>query len=360
MSMASPLTIFLIRPTTRNIGNDLIACAMSRVLYQAFGSDTNIVSVPALVGPQFGGLVPRQVYDINRLADGVVIGGGNLFENGQISYDMRAVDALRPPIMLMALSHGRIAARHAELQPRSDALRPDAIRHLVERSSVALVRDNASQELLREMGVTVAVGGCPTLFLAPNPADHAADGGVIISVRHPMRMSVPPPLQWRIADDLRTLIAAVTTRLHEPVRLACHDYIDLEFAAGFPEATPMYFDDVGRYIAALRTCRLHVSYRLHGFLPCLAFGVHSIHLSYDERGRSMLSTLGLDACDVDLLTERDCVAAVLEHARDRDRYLAARSRAMPAIAALRRMTMTGLDTMRQLMRAPTAVVTACP
>jgi len=347
---APPLTIFLVRPTTRNIGNDLIAYATSQLLYEAFGEGTNIVGVPALVGPQFGGLVPRQVYDMNRLADGVVIGGGNLLENGQISYDARAVDALRPPMMLMGLSHGRIAARGAEVQPRSDALPEDAVRHLVQRAAVAHVRDDGSRDLLAAMGVDVEVGGCPTLFLGPSQDDRRDGGDVVISVRHPLRMSVPPSLQWRVAEDLRRLIAALGSELQRPVRLACHDYIDLEFAAGFPGAAPVYFEDVGRYMDALRRCRLHVSYRLHGFLPCLAFGSHSIHLSYDERGRSMLSTVGLDACSVDLLTERDCVAAVLDRARDADGYESARRRALPVIAELRRRTMRGLETMRLLMQ----------
>ena len=352
MTPAAPLTVFLVRPTTRNIGNDLIAYAMTQLLYEAFGDETNLVSVPALVGPQFGGLVPRQVYDMNRLADAVVIGGGNLFENGQISYDARALDALRPPMMLMALSHGRIAPRGADLHPRSDALRPEAIQHLVRRSAVALVRDDASRDLLRELGAEVAVGGCPTVFLPPNASDAPGDGGVMISIRHPLRMSVPPPLQWRVADDLRRLIAALGREFGCQVRLSCHDYVDLEFAAGFPEATPVYFDDVGRYMAALRRCRLHVSYRLHGFLPCLAFGTHSVHLSYDERGRSMLATLGVDACEVDLLTEPDPVDAVMDRARDRERYLAARHGAQPVIRELRAITMRGFETMKLLMRTP--------
>jgi len=350
----APPTIFLVRPTTRNIGNDLIASAISQLLYEAFGDGANIVAVPALVGPQFGGLVPRQVYDMNRLADAVVVGGGNLFENGQLSYDANAVEALRPPMMLLGLSHGRIAARGGELQPRSDALRPDAIRHLVGKSVMALVRDRASQRLLSDFGAMVDVGGCPTLFLPPNPPDSPAEG-VIVSIRHPLRMSVPPPLQWRIAEDLRRLIAALGAQFGGPVRLACHDYVDLEFAAGFPDAIPAYFDDVGRYTAALRGCRLHVSYRLHGFLPCLAFGTHSIHLSYDERGRSMLSTLGLEGCEVDLLTERNCVDAVLDRARNADYYRAARRRALPAIADLRRVTMRGLDAMRLFVTSPAPV-----
>jgi polysaccharide pyruvyl transferase WcaK-like protein len=168
-------------------------------------------------------------------------------------------------------------------------------------------------------------------------------------------MSVPPPLQWRIGEDLRRLIAALRGEFQRPVRLACHDYVDLEFAAGFPDAAPVYFDDVGRYMTALRRCRLHVSYRLHGFLPCVAFGTHSIHLTYDERGRSMLSTVGLDACSVDLFTERDCVAAVLDRARSADDYETARRRALPAIDDLRRRTMRGLDTMRLLMQSRDAV-----
>jgi len=346
-----PVTIFLVRPTTRNIGNDLIAYATSQLLYEAFGDGTNVVGVPALVGPQFGGLVPRQIYDMNRLADGVVIGGGNLLENGQISYDARAVEALRPPMMIMGLSHGRIAARGTDVQPRSDALPDEAIRHMIQRSAVAHVRDDASRDLLAAIGVDVEVGGCPTLFLPPSHAERPADGDIVISVRHPLRMSVPPPLQWRVAEDLRRLIAALQNELRRPVRLACHDYVDLEFAAGFPGAAPVYFDDVGRYMDALRRCRLHVSYRLHGFLPCVAFGSHSIHLSYDERGRSMLATVGLEACSVDLLTERDCVAAVLDRARSADAYDAARRRALPVIAELRRRTMRGLDTMRLLMQS---------
>jgi polysaccharide pyruvyl transferase WcaK-like protein len=164
-----------------------------------------------------------------------------------------------------------------------------------------------------------------------------------------LRMSVPPPLQWRIAEDLRRLIAALRTEYPLPIRLACHDYIDLEFAAGFPDAVPAYFDDAGRYMAALRSCALNVSYRLHGFLPCLAFGTHSIHLSYDERGRSMLGTIGMESWDIDLLRERDCIAAVMDRARAPDRYQSARRAALPRIAEFRRITVDGLNKLQNLI-----------
>jgi polysaccharide pyruvyl transferase WcaK-like protein len=340
------MNIFFVRPTTRNIGNDLIAHATMEILYEVFGSATNIINVPALKGPQFGGLVARQVYDMNRLADAVVVGGGNLFENGQLSYDAQAVDALRPPMILMGLSHGRIAGRDGSQEDRTDALPPAVIRHLVQRSFVALVRDDASREILRDIGAPVAVGGCPTLFLPSQPEGRVPGGEILISVRHPLRMCVPPPLQWRIAEDVRRLIAALRVEYSLPVRLVCHDYVDLEFAAGFADATPAYFDDAGRYMAMLKGCALHVNYRLHGFLPCLAFGNHGIHLSYDERGRSMLRTIGLQDWDIDLLQEPDCVAAVMDRARARDRYQALRRSALARIAELRRITTDGLARLR--------------
>jgi polysaccharide pyruvyl transferase WcaK-like protein len=343
------MNIFFVRPTTRNIGNDIIAYATSELLYQVFGAETNIINIPALRGHQFGGLVARQVYDMNRMADAVIVGGGNLFENGQFTYDTQAVEALRPPMMLMGLSHGRIAGRYGELEDRTDALNPNVIRHLVQRSAVAMVRDIASQAILRDLGAEVLVGGCPTLFLPSNPEDWEPEGEIIVSVRHPLRMSVPPSLQWQVADGLRGLIAALRTEYSRPVLLACHDYVDLEFAAGFPDGVPVYFDDVHRYIAALRSCFLHVSYRLHGFLPCLAFGSHSINLSYDERGSAMLRTVGMESWDVNLLQERDCITVVMDRARSVDRYRRARREAQPMIEALRQTTLCGLNHMRGLI-----------
>ena len=99
-------------------------------------------------------------------------------------------------------------------------------------------------------------------------------------------------------------------------------------------------------MAALRNCALHVSYRLHGFLPCLAFGTPSIHLSYDERGRSMLSTVGMESWDIDLLREKDCITAIMDHARSVDDYRSARRAALPLIASLRQTTISGLERLR--------------
>lgn len=335
-------TIFCVRPATRNIGNDVIKKATWALLYASFGSDAGLIDIPALAGAQFGGLTARQVYDMNRFADGVVVGGGNLFENGQITLDLQALAALRPPLMLLGLSHGRIYDRDGSLMDRTDGMTPDAIRLLVAKACVAMVRDRATGTRLERLGLDVEVAGCPTLFMDPNPPHRPHDGTIVVSVRHPGRMSVPATLQWRVAEDLRRMIRALERAFGSRIVLACHDYADIEFASGFPEASLVYYDDVERYVSALRRCRLNVTYRLHAFLPCLAFGTPTIHLSYDERGSDMVATAGMGAWDIDILREPDVVDAVMVRARDARGFHEMRSAAQPTIQEFRRRTEDGM------------------
>jgi Polysaccharide pyruvyl transferase len=335
-------TIFCVRPATRNIGNDVIKRATLALLYTSFGSDAGLIDIPALAGAQFGGLTSRQVYDMNRFADGIVVGGGNLLENGQITIEPQALAALRPPLMLVGLSHGRIYDGDGSLMERTDAMAPDLIRLLVAKSCVPMVRDRTTQRRLQSLGIDAEVAGCPTLFMDPNPPHWQHDETILVSVRHPARMSVPPPVQWRIAEELRRMIAALDEAFDARIVLACHDYADIEFASGFPEASLIYYDDVERYVSALRRCRLNVTYRLHAFLPCLAFGTPTIHLSYDERGRDMVATAGMGAWDVDILREPDVVEAVMSRARDTRGFFDMLSAAQPTIRELRQRTEQGL------------------
>jgi polysaccharide pyruvyl transferase WcaK-like protein len=336
-------TLFCVRPTTPNIGNDLINTATRDLLYAVFGSDTSIVNIPALSANGRGGLTASQVHDMNQFADGVVIGGGNLFENGQLTTDINALRALRPPMMMIGVSHGRIYDTSGGWAHRSDSMPDATIRHLVAKAETVMVRDHGSHSLLQEAGAgNVELAGCPSLFMAPNTAAVGGDGRVLLSIRHPARMSVPPALQWRTPHDVRRLIDALRETYGDSVALVCHDYMDLDFAAGFPDTPHLYFDDVQHYIAALRACRLNVSYRLHAFLPCVAFGVHSIHLSYDERGKAMVETAGMGDWDIDLMNEADPVGAVLSRARAPEVYHRVRAAAANDIRRMHEATLQGL------------------
>jgi hypothetical protein len=335
--------LFCVRPATRNIGNDIISRATSDLLYQAFGDSVGIVNVPALKGPQFGGFTVGQVYDMNRFADGVVLGGGNLFENGQVTVEPQALASLRVPLLLTGLSHGRIYGRNGALVERTDGMPEGTIRLFVDKALDTLVRDIATQARLERLtSRDIKLGGCPTIFMPPTPAGGRRDGSVLISVRHPNRMSVPPGIQWRVAEDVRRMIATLRAEISRDIVLVCHDYADIEFASSFDGARVIYFDDVDHYIDALRRCSLSVSYRLHAFLPCFAFGTPAIHISYDERGRSMLETIGMADWDIDLITTADVVADVLARARNADRFLALRDMARPGIEAMRETSMAGL------------------
>jgi polysaccharide pyruvyl transferase len=336
-------TLFCVRPETRNIGNDLINRATSDLIRSVFGSDTVIVNVPALRSAQYGGLTASQIYDMNRFADGVVVGGGNVFENGQLTIEPQALAALQVPLLLIGLSHGRIFDPGGALVDRTDAMAPDAIRQLAAKASAILVRDAGTQRILERDAVHGAeLGGCPTMFMAPNAPERKPGNRILLSIRHPSRMCVPPELQWRVADDVRRLLAALENAYGPTVSIVCHDYRDIEFAGGFPATPLLYFDDAAQYAEALRDCRLSISYRLHAFLPCLSFGTPSVHLSYDERGKEMVATAGMGDWDIDLTRERDVVPAVMARARSLDRYRELRSAAQGAIAELKATSVGGI------------------
>lgn len=336
------MNLFLIRPATRNIGNDLIAYSTERIVSEVFGSLTCIVNIPAMANRQYGGLTSRQIYDINRFADGVIISGGNILENGQITYERVAVNALDRPLMMMACSHGKIATNGHSLQARTDSLSPETLKHIFSFATVSMVRDAATQSALNDLGIATSLGGCPSLFLTPKAQTEAADRLVFVSVRHPSRMSVPAKLQWKIADDVRRLLSTLTQRYGDRVRLLCHDYIDIEFASAFDGIPICYFDDAASYIKALSDCELSIGYRLHAFLPCLAMGRPAIHLSYDERAQSMISSLGLGEWDINCLLPHDYVSIALDRALNFDHYFRSRNLALPIIENMKKMTIEGL------------------
>lgn len=156
-------TIFCVRPATPNIGNSVINRATMQAMFEAFGSDLSIVNVPAIAEGGRGGLTAAQVYDINRLADGVILGGGNLFENGQITVEAQALEALRAPLMLMGLSHGRIYDEAGGWIARSDSMPADMICRLVRKAEVAMVRDRSCQM----SRTSWTMGKCSSRFATP-------------------------------------------------------------------------------------------------------------------------------------------------------------------------------------------------
>jgi hypothetical protein len=330
------ITVFCVRPQGLNIGNDAIFLGLRHLMREAFGGMFNLVQVPAVRSGEgeLAGLLPKTIHQMNLYGHGVVVGGGNLYENGELDVDVHALGALRLPLMLFSLSHGRIYDHRHQLVPRTDAMPAPAVVALNQRAALSVARDDATLEYLRALGVTGAViGGCPSLLLSrlePMASSRrAVPGGALLSLRNPQLMSIPLREQARLHGAILRLIEAVEADGFGPVRILCHDTRDFPFALSFGELECIVPDDVYSYLELLRQARLVVSFRLHAFVPCLSFGTPAINISYDERSRSLVRTLGFEPWDIDFVRSRDVVAEVRARCARIHEFADLRRRAQP-------------------------------
>ena len=320
------LNLFCIRPKGFNIGNEVIYQGMLAFVRRAFGGRANVISLPATSRYEScakAGLTPRTVHEINQYGHGVIVGGGNLFENGELEMDPGAVEALDVPLMLFSLGAGRIYDRRHRLTRRTDAMPPDRIRALCRQARVVMVRDHCTADLVRR-------SGCPRVITAGCPSLHLADGSVwlpespgtppaLLSIRAPELMNIPLADQARVRGDVRRIVGVIQDAGFGDVKLLCHDHRDLPFAASLGDVPYLYTDDVFVYLGWLRSCRVQVGYRLHAALPCLAMGTPTVSISYDERARSLLETVGVGDWDINMMRTPDvarCVADRLHRLED--------------------------------------------
>jgi polysaccharide pyruvyl transferase WcaK-like protein len=317
------INLFCIRPKGFNIGNDVIYLGMQHFVYEAFGQVVNLISLPATSRYESqakAGLTAKTIHEINQYGHGVIVGGGNLYENGELEVNLEALEALEVPLMLFSLGWGRMYNRHLELKRRTDQMPARTIVALNQRADYSLARDIRTLDYLRSLGCGRAqLGGCPTIFLDRmaerlpwlSPADRS---GVLISVRTPGLMNMPLPNQSQIYGDIARIIEFLRGEKVQDIRLLCHDHRDLAFAASFPGVDYVYTDDIYAYLALLRSCALNISYRLHATLPCLAFGTPTIALNYDERAISLTETVGLGDWSINIVAA-DTVSSVIDRYR---------------------------------------------
>lgn len=350
--------VYCIRPKGLNVGNEAIHVALRHQLNRAFGEPVNIINVPATSRYEShakAGFTPATVHEMNQYADGVVVGGGNLYENGELDVDVNALRALEAPLMLYSLSMGRIANRRGELVRRTDSMPDAVIVALHERANLSLARDLATVEHLSHAGAEAQLGGCPTLFIDQTPQHviaeaSVADGAVLVSVRTPDLMSVPLQRRIRVRDDVERILELARETAGGPVKLLCHDHRDIPFAASFAGVEYLYTDDVYLYLSLLRSARLCIGYRLHAVLPCLAFGTPVVKISYDERGNSMMRTIGLDGWNIDMLVVDDVVAEVRRRTEQLDELDALKGAAQSRWSELETVQRNAMDEFAELVQ----------
>ena len=333
------INLFCIRPHGFNVGNDVIFLGLQHFLREAFGSVVNLISIPATgryESQAKAGLTAKTIYEINQYGHGVIVGGGNLYENGELDVSLDALASLEVPLMLFSLSRGRIYNRRHQLVPRTDAMPDRVIQALHRKARYSLTRDRATQVHLASIGCEQAVlGGCPTIFVdrlaerLPSLAE-CDRNTALISIRNPALMNIPLDQQARVRDDVTGIYEFLRGEGFADVRLLCHDHRDLAFAASFQDIDYVYTGDVYTYLALLRSCALNVSYRLHSVLPCLAFSTPAIKISYDERALSLFETIGHGAWNIDMVRDGDVVAQVEDRFRRLKELRSLRASARPA------------------------------
>jgi len=169
-------------------------------------------------------------------------------------------------------------------------------------------RDKATKAHIDTLGCENIVGGCPTLFINEMPQhlvpiSEKDQTDVLISIRTPTLMSVPVSFQYELRDQMHEMIAMMKTKGYKNIKILCHDHRDIPFAASFNEVDYLYTEDVYTYLTYLRNTKLNVTFRLHSFIPCLAYDIPTIKISYDQRAISMLDTIGMDNWNINYVKD---------------------------------------------------------
>ena len=86
------------------------------------------------------------VYEINQYGSGIVVGGGNLYENGELEVDPIALKALEKPMMIFSVSRGRIFNQDLKLVNRTDTMSDEKLKLLNNKASISLSRDLATKD----------------------------------------------------------------------------------------------------------------------------------------------------------------------------------------------------------------------
>jgi hypothetical protein len=284
------------------------------MIYESFGRLVSIIDIPATRKHEStakAGLTASSIHEINRIADGVIIGGGNLYENGEIDIDLTAIKSLQPPLMLFSNSRGRIYSRKNTWIERSDVIPDGKLTSLVEKAVISASRDSVTNGYITgNLGLDKdVVGYCPTINigkfksqLPELPQNEVV--GAVISIRTPNLMNLPYWRQAHVHQDIVKIIELLKGKGYSRVRLLCNDSRDIEFAGFFEEShkvNSIYTSDVYQYLSILKNAELVVSYRLHATLPSLSLGTPTISIAYDERASCLFDDLRLSDHYIDML-----------------------------------------------------------
>jgi len=306
------MNIYCIRPKGFNIGNDVIFLAMRHFIEKALGFTPNLIELPATskYDGDRAGLTAKTIYEINQFGNGVIIGGGNLYENNELDVDLNALDKLSVPLFLYSLSCGRVYNKKGKLRTRTDTMPDNKIVALRDKAFLSTARDEATQKYI-DRNILV---GCPTIFLNKiYPAKGQETDITLLSIRNPSLMNIPVSKKNEVVDCIKEII-----KTYKNVKILCHDYRDIPFAESL-DAEYIYTENALTFLAILKSCKLNISFRLHSTLPCLSYDKPVINISYDERALSLMNTIGFKEWDINIMNTDDLIGIIQNRVLNFDR-----------------------------------------
>jgi exopolysaccharide biosynthesis predicted pyruvyltransferase EpsI len=301
--------IYVVRPTGFNIGNHIIFAGIRKLFRENSEHSLNFITIPASRKyDNFGkpGLTASSIHEINQYGDYVVLGGGNLFENGELDVDSSSISALRVPLLILGVSWGRIYGRDGALTPRTDSISDDKLKSLISRAALVSVRENSTLEKVSSFRDDCQVDGCPSINISTEAfrksKSSLGSSVVLIPIRHPNLMNIMPIHQNQVASDIYAIISHIERRNLKPI-LVCHDHRDISFASLFQGTPYIYEESVSSFLSLISNVKAIVSYRLHATIPSLVLETPTLNISYDERAQSLLTFHKAERLNVNMLGE---------------------------------------------------------
>lgn len=267
--------------------------------------------------------------------DAFLLGGGGLLQDvtswRSSLYYLALLDTARrarKPVIVFAQGMGPLQRAWVRRLARSELDRVDLI----------TVRDAASAEFVKELGVTrppIHVTADPALLLEPRSAAPLISGALVVCPRPWDKNEWVAPLARAlrgVALALNRLVVAVPfdEKADHDVAGACASAANGRVLV--PPAHP------AELLGALQPATLLVGVRLHALILGALAGVPVLGLSYDPKVAAFLDALGRPpVAQLPRVEEQKLGQALLEAVKHRDEIVAAQNQCLTALRAAAEM-----------------------
>lgn len=280
-------------PHTFNAGDHFVIQSIRKNL-KKYLPNAIFIPKPCAINRGWGAPFRLQKENIgfsNKYADAVIVGGSDNYKNWSLRIDGKEIEKLHPPLFLIGLGVASDNLNEQPLIKKSKYL--NDIQKTNERAVVSTVRDKATLNFLKKIGINKAIlTGCPSLYLEDNRKIHFNKNSYII-------LTFPFPVNKKQLPErykkLWSIIKAITKNFNNhKIIISCHDDRDVPIASEIFQKTKIFFSNyVEDYYELYRNAAIVVGARLHGTLLSATVGTPFLNINVDLRGQSFTKTFSL-------------------------------------------------------------------